>query len=355
MSLYWYNFRDLHPPQDREVYPGLDTWLSIYKACPLVMNDRMGYFKPPISIRIDPQTAFPDVTKRVPDSFEECCLARALSIFEKAQNENKPIYLLFSGGLDSTTVAISFLRTCPQTELRERLKIVTSTDAWIENPRFVRDHLVGKFEFLSSRYFGHFFDGRALIVNGDLSEFGALAAQRIPERPLVGSHKDIIFEYLLASGIRQSHAARWAEVLEADRQRCPVELPTLRDWLWWIRFGWTWQSNLFNTLGIMTTIGNHIETLGEFHERVYPFFGTEAFQLWMMIRNADRSPAKNMHRAFIREYTHDDEWAAVKQKYHSFTSIMVRRKRIVAIDDTFHAYHDHARILEHYDPNNDFI
>jgi hypothetical protein len=353
MSLYWYKYNALARIKDTSAYPGLEAWRSIYKAFQMILIDRRMTVRGPIGVSLDPQMILPDPSAYAAKTFEECCELRAQELLALAERSDKPLYLLFSGGLDSTTVAVAFLRACPLPRLRERLKIVTTTDAWIENPNFVRSHLVGTFEFISAYDIGHFYDGRALLVSGDPSEFGMFINQRLPAQgqALV----DDMFSYLRTCGLSEAHARSWTDVFETERRQAPIEIATMIDWLWWIRFSWTWQYCSYHGLMGMNVASGGLTSIDEFHDRVRPFFGTTDFQVWAMMGNTDRTGRKKAQRTFIEEFTHDEEWTRTKKKFHSLHSVMRWRKRILGIDENFKPLYDVSSILKHYRPANDFI
>lgn len=356
MSLYWYSYYDLRTENRtrKNDFPGLDAWVSIYKAFQMILVDRRGTVRPPIATLADPYTRFPDVALYPVRNFEECCMLRAEELMRIAREKNVPIYILFSGGLDSTAVAVSFLKAFPVRTLKKHLKIVASSDAWVENPNFVRDHLVKNFEFISSRENCFINDGRALLVNGDSSEFGIFSSQKLAQIPESTPPSDAMFAYLAGCDIPEAHARLWTDVFLQEKSSAPVELPTFIDWLWWVRFSWTWQYTNYSGFGTAHEYSDAYKSLDEFHTYFLPFYNSPEFQVWAMRDNTDRGPRKPERRELIRSFTHDDQWTTEKKQYASFPLTKRYRKRLMAVDSDFRRTYDSADILKHYDPANDF-
>lgn len=355
MSMYWYDYRIFDQFPHADAYPGLSAWLSIYKVFPLALIDRSGPVRGPIKTTLDPHTQLPEIARYQKKSFEECCLQRARELMMLAEKTEKPICVMFSGGIDSTTVVVSFLRSFELARLRDRLKIVLSTDAWLENPRFLRKYLIGNFEFIGTRHSGSRFDGSALIVNGDPTEYGIFAAQKVPETSGSKNTIDLFIAYLESAGLGEREARLWAEIFSEDVARAPMPLPTFTDMLWWCRFVWTWQSTCYQCLRPVRTdkLGMHSAEI--FHERVQPFFDTPEFQVWAMTVNTDRSPRKNALRKFILEFTGDEEWTSKKAKVNSMVSANQFILRTAAINGTFSPLYTLDDVLKNYDPGNAFV
>jgi hypothetical protein len=353
MSLYWYNWGKLRKAQGLNSYRGMEAWMSIHKAMPMIIGSRFSEIKPPIQIKTDHRLRIPDLDRSPLLTFEECCLARAADLLAKAERMDKPIYLMFSGGLDSTSVAISFLRTADKARLRDRIKIATTTQAWLENPAFVKKHLIPNFEFISSMRAAHFYDGRALVVNGDPSEFEPFPDRYLSALATCTPTVDIMLEFLTSHGLDGRSAHLWTEIFDEERRAAPIEILTFRDWLWWIRFVWTWQSTHFNGLSVLSAGAPGLNTIDEYHERVQPFYDSTAFQVWAML-GCKRREGKFYFREFIREFTKDDAWVDSKKKVNSLHYVLSKKKRTIGVDESFGLISEPNDLLLHFDPSNDF-
>jgi len=264
---------------------------------------------------------------------------------------------MFSGGIDSTAIAVTFLKHFDHARLKERIRFATSTSAWIENPHFMHEHIVGKFDLLGVRRLGPFYDS-AHIVTGEMNDYYLPNSQYrrlgagAPEQLAKPYAADDVLAYL-ADSMPDAHARTWAAVLDGDFARAPVVQRTFGEFLWWVRFNWTRQAYKFLPLVALGAIG-HVTSLSECNERLHHFFEAPALEVWGM-RNPDRSPRKKDLRELIGSYVDNPEWVETKQKYNSIAEILSARTVPIGIDAAFNPIYAAQELLAHVDPENDFV
>ena len=357
MGLYWYDYLALGRLADVRTYPGLEAWTSIYKVFRQIMVDRTGNIRGPLRVTLDPGIGIPDPTRFPSESFEACCVQRARELLELAQRDKKMLVLMFSGGIDSTAIAVTFLKHFDYAHLRAKLVFATSTSAWIENPRFMHTHIAGKFELVSIRGLSAFSEGSAHIITGEMNDYYLPNSQyrRLgagAEAQLSAAYSsDAVYEYL-APSIKKPHARMWAEILTADFSRAPIERRTFGEFLWWVRFNWTRQAYKFLPLIALGTF-EHVKSLDECNARIHHFFESPSFEVWGM-RNTDRSPRKRPLRELIATFVDDPYWLETKQKYNSIAEVVMSRAAPVGIDADFKPIYEQRELLAHFDPANDF-
>ena len=362
MSLYWHRAAYLKHISPLEAYPGLEAWISAFRAFPRMQSDRNGIFRPPLKTHLDPGSKIPNPDDYPERTFAECCALRATEILECAEAQHKPIYIMFSGGIDSTAVVSAFLQNFSLSRLNDRIKIVTSTESWIENPNFIRTYLIGRFEFISPHEANHFYDGRALLVTGDPNDYYIGRDQDDCMRALAATPEyagdtysiDVLLAYLRVNGVPETHARIWADILDQDRRRAPTKITTFSEMLWWARFNWTWQHIIFQSLALMPLNAPRIKSIGEYYDRVHHFFGSPEFQVWGMMMIKDRSSRKPDFRKYILDFTHDDDWVRHKGKFFSLRPLLQGRKLAIGFDEQFNPLYTPEELAKHYDPKNDF-
>jgi hypothetical protein len=358
MSVYWYNAATLKHAATTESFPGLVAWRELNKAFMDILVDRTGTVQSPIKTLVDPGLAIPDPCTYPTKTFEECCFERTDELLRTAEAQSKQIHLMFSGGIDSTTIAVAFLKYHPHARLRDRIKILTSSEAWVENASFVREHLIGKFDFLSMRSLQHSCSGQAIIVSGEMNDYYIPNSQykrlgQMGDVPYTEYSRDRLAKHLSDAGMNPGPVGIWVEILDRDQQKAPVEIDSFETFLWWVRFNWARQTYKFLPLMSIDTIAAGIHCLNDFDSRFQHFFDSTAFQVWGM-GNTDRSPRKNHCRDLIRSYSSDKEWIEQKQKYNSFEGTFALQKLPLGFDTTFRPFYLHEELLGHFDQNNHF-
>lgn len=80
--------------------------------------------------------------------FAEVSDLKALD-FKARINQGEKFAIMYSGGIDSTTIVVALLKNLTQEELTN-VSICTSMPALVENPEFWKNHIFGKFNIIDS-------------------------------------------------------------------------------------------------------------------------------------------------------------------------------------------------------------
>lgn len=352
--IYWYDHIALQRSSLLEL-PGVASWCAIYSVFREVLVDRTRAVRTPLRVAQDPQLQIPELGAKVV-MFDDACQAKVAAIIAQAEAKDVPIYVLFSGGIDSTTIAAAFMLYAPQDVLARRLKVVTSTEAWVENERFMRDYIVPSYEVISSRRLPYLAEEVGIFVDGEMNDYYVPNSQKKNLRTFGFDERTpyetaVVEAYLVAAGMQKKDAALWAGQFHKTVLQAPMPVATLEDFLWWVRFTWTRQSYAFLPYFGMGS-PQSITSLASYHEKVVHFFDSTEFQQWAM-QNDDRSPKKRHCRALIRR-VFDDPWVDEKRKYNSMRELFAIRPIPVALDETFQAVSAVEELRRYYDPENEF-
>ena len=136
------------PALDTGEHTDVKDWAEIYKLINGNVNiiDRCEYLTMPFDFKsIFPM---PEDLSNFNKSYEEVCLDRAHAIIKHSKAINKPIVILYSGGIDSTVVAISLMIAANGDY--SNIKIALNTHSIRENPKFYYEHIRNKFEMIPS-------------------------------------------------------------------------------------------------------------------------------------------------------------------------------------------------------------
>ena len=157
--------------------PGCHDWGNIYNLISLnvALVDRQQKMRLPFRFRLYDAFRMPTDLAGFDLTYEQCCERRATEILELSRRLDRPIYVLYSGGIDSTLVLTSFMKTMTAQELQDRVVVALSWDSVIENPRFYHDHIRRRCRITTSDGLGSFLDGQRIVVGGEHNDqlFGA--------------------------------------------------------------------------------------------------------------------------------------------------------------------------------------
>ena len=354
-SLYYFN-----PITVRNTFFRKDAlaWAKMYKFLgqAVGLNDRTGYFQQPLNLKVHPTCMMPDL-KYSKTTYKECCDIRAKELYDFAGKTGKPLGIMWSGGIDSTNILVSFLRNYTVAELKDRIKIILSLDSAVEYPEFYQKYVLPNFEFVNSEYLPWLFDGSMTLVTGEFND------------QLFGS--DMIKVYLVKDGVGEinaqfdrnkifNYANRRIQdaditnvlvdsVMESARLH-GIEFEKNTDWFWWWNFCFKWQTVHFRTYAL--TMPKYIHTIDAEWEsqNLIHFYETDEFQLWSMntpeVRYiTDWKNYKMQCKDVIYEFDKNEEYRLLKTKKPSLNNIFQQRLVSEAITSDF-------EILSSFDPND---
>jgi hypothetical protein len=248
-------------------------------------------------------------------SFEECCVNRAKELV----NINDKIYLLWSGGIDSTCSVVSFLQADVPLD---NITIICNKDSVREYALFYNKFILGKFNIMATEEFMLKASAGVLpgtIVNSEHADqlFGSPFANIL----LRGQQRDLLLEpYSYENTVR---VFEFMGLSDSDTHKCiyeiyhqttkfsPRPISTMFDWCWWHNFNFKWQMIGVKFLPRIAK-GNVLQT----------FFSSYDFQNWSVNHKPNltsQETLKLVPKDIIFDYTKDQSYYDYKIKHQSTT------------------------------------
>lgn len=244
-------------------------------------------------------TPIPDY-KYFTDTFEQVCDARAVELVNKAEANNCKINLMWSGGIDSTTALVALLKTGK----KERINVVLSKASIGEYPKFYRDVIQTELAQQHSVV-----ESPKLALNSlDINLTGELGDQMFGSAAIFKAFK----KKKLFERYETYIAPDFLERLSEQIKKCPIELNTTFDFLWWFNFSMKYQNVQFR---IYPSVQMPFGTITH-------FFDTEDFQHWSF-NNPDKKikttleSYKYIAKDYIFAYHQDENYLENKLKVGS--------------------------------------
>lgn len=348
--------------------PDVIAWGSIYNLLNLNVSlvDRLEYIKFPY--RFINKCPMPELPSSFTLTYQDICLSRAKELFEKSKQFNKRLVLMYSGGIDSTALVISFL-----------LSGINSKDIFLclnnqsvnENPNFYYNHIRDNFQLLPSENSLEMLDGTNLVVGGEFNDqvFGSdIMKDYIVLHGTEGLHKKLnetdIVRFLESKGIPAEFSSKWYSlVIEHSKKSNRVQLEACKDFWWWLNFAFKWQSVYYRT--ILRTTNRELITDQFLTDNYNQFYDTADFQIWSML-NLDKKIGNTWNsykmetKKMIFNYNKDQEYFDNKIKIGSLSRVF--RNRLVsdalAWDHEQEKYHFISKLSDvvetYYNHENDF-
>lgn len=347
-------------------HAGSVDWADIYKFVNVNVSliDRSQNTKLPYDFKLYDKFKMPtDLSSNL--TYEECCERRATELYSLSKQTNLPIYVFYSGGIDSTLVLISFMKVIPQSDW-QRLVVVMSLDSIREYPDFYYKHIRGKLQMVSSENMSILFNKKCIIVGGEhndqlmgtdvLSDMQSKISFETAFQPY---DKETIMGYFKEHGMSTESSAMWYDIVHDNASKAPCEIKSVHNFFWWLNFNFKWQAVFFRML--LRVDKNYRSAIDKefvgsyFHH----FFSEDYFQVWAMknmhLKIKDTWESYKWHaKDIIYNYTGDLEYRNHKQKANSLHKLFIAKDTPVALTADYE-YLYKLDLDEYYISDNDFM
>jgi len=258
---------------------------------------------------------------------------RAIEIHQRAVTDNKKIYIMFSGGIDSTTLLTAFIKNIPAQELDDRYTIIMSANSIAENYYFYKNYIHNKFRtinwldldvtqnLLKDTIVLHGDPANALLSVPTVNVITSLVEDGEhlkPFRPNVGTVIDTLESFVLKSrgrgvfgyGVREGWAEWYvSKMIDAIPQY--EHATSVAAFWWWHYINFKWHGSMLRPF--FFTRSSVQDPVSEEEFKYYYdtcFYINNDFHHWSY-SNIDRivrtpSDYKPEMRDYIYELTHDD-------------------------------------------------
>ena len=350
----------------------INDWLDLYykdfSSNYTSDNDRTG------SIIVPFKTYVPDNCK-IPKfvntniTYEEAATNRAQEIITLSEQTGKKINLLYSGGIDSSTVLTSFIKLLGVDEAAKRLTILMSYESIVENPWMWEKFIRPNFNVANSKSFDlTALDSDRLYVNGELNDqlFGATAPFKVgvkvskklgvpmDEMSVDEEFLHTTFELL---GLTSSANVKWTQALLKLMESCPVNDGSFMTLAWWYGFTCKWINVKYRVFMFNNLTTDTYQIPESIVKNNIAFFDSVDFQQWAMNNKQPKHLGSFESFKFTaKEYVSDligNEYIE-KLKKLSFDKVLAMKKRTIAFDSEFKLYNN-VDLEAIYQQNNDFI
>ena len=244
---------------------------------------------------------------------------------------NKKIYVMWSGGIDSTAVVCAFLKRKVPFE-------ILLSEGSIEEYRLMYNILIKlkvKLHFINSIYIDP-----PKIVKGD-----GILLNGYPADQLFGRWKFAKdFKYDMLKDKWENHdikkmypkladvpAELFLRHMTESIKGSPFEIRTVFDFMWWGIFNFGWQDRKFYHLGYLDTKDVNI----------IPFFGNNDFQKWTVVNHDLKLQKETVNETckwqlkdYIYDFVKDEEYLKNKVKMKPLTELNKDFSKVITSYDT---------------------
>lgn len=319
--------------------------------------------------QIIPKFALVDYDADFTGTFAEVSDRRALDFQRRIRENDEKFVVLYSGGIDSTSVLVSLFKNLTKEELKN-IAVAASTASVAENPYFWRDHIHGRVQVIDSMVYkydyliesgytpitaddGDCIHGTLFGINlyhnwahlsADLSESSKKHLMDIMPRfsdPEVhySEYKDLLISYfanddnptyplVAAPESDPDFGRRLYEKFRLNCDTAGVPIQSLHDFFWWLIF----NVKMLNCAVRGPLYYNDRLDPRTVIEKTENWYADVGYQKWSMVNNnngvkigASAATYKQAARDYIWDYDHNDWYRAFKLKLESMNQNTVRQ------------------------------
>lgn len=334
---------------DENLYPDIDNLRSIRSILRRTWwADRTETIKWPFRTSIREEFKYGNF-KISDDDLKSVCINRA----EELSKTNKKIYVMWSGGIDSTLVMTSFILANAN---KDQIIVVADNDGIKENPNFFNNFIYKNYQIMATEKLtqhAKFIPIDGILIQGEHADHivsGLLSSKMLSffgndflkEKP---SRKNIT-DLFKKNGMLDHHADKWYDMIMATAVKSPRPIDTNNDFSWWFNFNFRWQ---------------HAKE--KFRARIHPachyetFYQSHEIQQWSvnnLLMPFSEKIDKKAFRDIIYELTKDDNYCYNKIKWSSMGKHFNARSKAGITDDGKMILGKDLNLMDFYTKDNFF-
>jgi len=243
----------------------------------------------------------PVKNKNYKKSFSDVTDERCASLYKS--HKNKPWYVLWSGGTDSTVIVSAILKNIPVAD-REHIHIACNPDSIFDNPVFFFKFIKPNFKIIDSKLFSadyrDLFETTkpkdSIIIDGNLSdqifrtkESYQIIRQGISDINPKKSPDVLIKFYKNLYSLSSEAASWWYDSLRQNIESVDLPISTLCDWSLWSWFNFYWGMVKLRTFEISNM------TYKNFLSNYFIWYDTLDYQQWALSTTSEEKIGKDIY------------------------------------------------------------
>ena len=291
----------------------------------------------------------PDHVQSSEKRFDVVIESIAAEFAQLVKKTGRKPYVCWSGGIDSTAILVSVLKTCDQSFL-ENLTILLGKDIHQENSyfyhHFVKDRLdcqdIDGFRIDSSNYH------KIIVVDGEAGNqiMGHAASYKLlyfnQEDLLDRDWKTIKNLTEIYTGSTDFHH----ELIQQSIKHAPLPITTVYDYFWWLGFNFKFDDVLLRKMLSYAAYLTPEQSKDFWKHGLYRFYAHDLMQQWSMAtldlrRQTCKRTPKYEQKKYIVEFDQNPFWFANKHQEMSMSDVFFKMKLthpVFALDRAWKKY-----------------
>tara|TARA_R110000782_G_scaffold64405_1_gene131338 strand:- start:1340 stop:2404 length:1065 start_codon:yes stop_codon:yes gene_type:complete len=331
---------------------GLDIELAtkwlMFNSSKHIQSPRVGVAPNPWNIKEIPAHAMP-VFVPYSASFSETTDLRAIALQKQFGDNDLPIVVFWSGGIDSTVALAAMIKNF-HTSMLDRVVVQMNEASYFENPVFFDKVIRNKIKYASSSYEYTQYN----IVNGKMADplwvksefvelyrnFPEITGKEIQRNP------DILINAIAEENcwrtnnlVGKESAIWYYETIIHNAKSAGYDIMDCEDFYWWWNFNFCFSHEKWDLLGYEDITNSTVFNNKIYMEHVISWFDSKEYQLWSMNNRSNGVKIKSTLRSYkmpAKEYIYDLDNNKWYRDYKTKTGsglVNERNKEVLAVYD----------------------
>jgi hypothetical protein len=326
------------------------NWINLPKLVVGLMDfrPRAGTFHTPWQAKSGFHLSMPDLARNESRSLDELMDLRAGELYAESKIQNKKIMIMWSGGIDSTSIIVSMLRVIPHNEIKDVLVICMTVDSVLENLYFYKKFISNQIltvhkdqvevnnEFFCSYILLHGDPGDALFLPST-PKYAHLIKENLHQASYK-KNRNLLYNCFRNIKAVPEQTVKWYvdKIIDNIEEVNPPNVDSIADFFWWHYMNLKWEGSFWYPFHTINHRKNYDSTIDKSHSLSYirnTFFNTDYFHQWSCTNLKNLLPGDvNTHKQHIKQYiynfdqnqsyfTHKQKVASLPLHYNHLTEI----------------------------------
>lgn len=276
---------------------------------------------------------------------------RAKEIEDYQNRTNLPIYVYWSGGIDSTLVVSAIVKNFKNLS---QVTVILNNASYLENPMFFKNIILkNNIKFMNTIDVPNDLWMTAIVINGDPADQININSHIVTlDRMFPGSTRknvytdsDHLIKYL--NSYTTPESAQWLyDIVSTSMKQAPVPINTYEDFFWWLNFNFFWQGQVLKGYLNNTKLATQ-ESFNLYGRNFICWFNTELYQQWSLHNNSNGVKFSNgvisyksTSKQYILDVDKNDYYYYYKTKTGSIMQYIGKDPGGINLGRTFAAFED---------------
>lgn len=334
----------------------------------MTVVDRTFSIKTPFNVSLLDSCRLPEYSLDMNIDYDTVCFERARKLMDHSLKTNRKIAVMWSGGVDSTLILVSFLISCNKEELKN-ISVLMDNSSISENRDFYYNYVLKNFHLIPSDHFSKIIgNDDYLLVSGEGNDqlWGNIFVCNEYEQTTKKSAQELFDQQFMADyvtkkiNLPKQRSEKLIGILSKPLQKSPWKEPTVYQFLWWLNFTIKWQNTYIRSCLYATPRENFCLKP---EENYTTFFHSDGFQLWAInkivkdgkfVEDNSIASYKKQCKEFIFKFDKNYDYRMNKGKSGSLSKVILNKGTTNYITESNELINK-IQFDQIYQPQNDFI